>query len=201
MLPVRGPRQDIRVGGDSTGCSQFAVGRGGLDRSVATETGHATDAATRIGSMHNNASLSPDSPSANPLAMRILRKCLCLAIAFCLLSSVAAGFGINRWDMPSRCAQCFGYGYGPGYHAPMIRSPCRAPARQQRFVVAPVSGPSCTPCSGYNCSPTMPCDMGPQNMGPGDVGTPDMAPPEENLPPVAAEPNQALFFAPNAGRR
>jgi hypothetical protein len=39
--------------------------------------------------------------------------------AFAPSSADAAGYG--RWDLPSNLAQYFGYGFGPGYHAPRIR--------------------------------------------------------------------------------
>jgi hypothetical protein len=34
-------------------------------------------------------------------------------------TALAASFG--RWHVPSTPAQFFGYGYGPGHHAPMVR--------------------------------------------------------------------------------
>ena len=36
--------------------------------------------------------------------------------------------------MPSTCAQWWGYGYGPGHHAPMLHTPGAAPARGPRNI-------------------------------------------------------------------
>lgn len=39
--------------------------------------------------------------------------------------------------MPSNCAQWWGYGYGPGQHAPMLRTPGAEPERESRYVRMP----------------------------------------------------------------
>jgi hypothetical protein len=122
--------------------------------------------------------------------MRTLLACTCFAIAYCLLSSVASGFGCNHWDMPSTSAQCFGYGYGPGHHAPMVRPSHHCRHHQQRaprYVAAPRCGYA---CGGYNCCPTTSRGMGTQYMQPGMMRTPEMAPPAEPLPSPTAEPRQ-----------
>lgn len=36
--------------------------------------------------------------------------------------------------MPSTCAQWWGYGYGPGHHAPMLHTPKAAPPRDVRNI-------------------------------------------------------------------
>ena len=130
--------------------------------------------------------------------MRIFRESLLLAIAFSLLSSVATGFCCNHWHMPSTCPQCFGYGYGPGYHAPMIR-PCHHRHRHHtpRFVYAPTCGQTChLGCGGYGGYLTGPASMTPQPMQHSREPTP--APmPVETLPPASQEPGQAIFFPPD----
>jgi len=88
----------------------------------------------------------------------------CLAIVLlCLTVGTAEGQSFGRWRMPSTPAQFFGYGYGPGHHAPMVRTPCSTPMSVQRLeVVYPQRGTrNCSHgCadqrSGYGIAPTQP---------------------------------------------
>lgn len=50
-----------------------------------------------------------------------------LSLLFLLILTVHA-HAAGRWNMPTTPAQCFGWGFGPGYHAPMtLGSACLAP--------------------------------------------------------------------------
>lgn len=62
-------------------------------------------------------------------AMRI-----CLSIGL-LLSGAASSRAAGRWNLPSSVPQYFGYGHGPGYHAPRIRVRGYYPPHQPRYVV------------------------------------------------------------------
>ena len=50
------------------------------------------------------------------------------------LSEPAAAWFPGFPPMPSTCAQWWGYGYGPGHHAPMVKSRGLAPERGPRYV-------------------------------------------------------------------
>lgn len=45
-----------------------------------------------------------------------------LTVASVALASVEAS-GAGYFNMPTNLRQCLGYGYGPGYHAPMLLGP------------------------------------------------------------------------------
>ena len=88
--------------------------------------------------------------------MRYYWYLLSIAAAVCLLSSEARGWSSGRWNMPSTPAQYFGYGYGPGHHAPMLRMPCCQPTQGPRVVFTPDCPPSCCySCGVYGCGTTM----------------------------------------------
>jgi len=75
-------------------------------------------------------------------------------VLVCLTVGTAEGQSLGRWRMPSTPAQFFGYGYGPGHHAPMVRMPSCTPQSVQRLdVVYPRS------CQGHSgCgSAAQPC--------------------------------------------
>ncbi len=60
-----------------------------------------------------------------------------LPLASLLLSGLLAGDPVaqatGRWDLPSTIPQFFGYGNGPGYHAPRVRLPASThPSRAYR---------------------------------------------------------------------
>ena len=48
---------------------------------------------------------------------------LLATVAACGLTNEAAAQSLGPKDMPSRLCQCFGYGWGAGYHAPLVRTP------------------------------------------------------------------------------
>jgi hypothetical protein len=108
------------------------------------------------------------------------------ALATLPLSNQAAAQSLGPKDMPSRVCQCFGYGWGAGYHAPLVRTPGVYPQRVPRNVRIPADCGSLYPaayeplgCSGQSCyegrpnlsSPAMP----PASIEPLPV-TPTVAP-------------------------
>jgi len=55
---------------------------------------------------------------------RLAQSLLAATIALCSgLALTPATQGAGLWNMPTNLRQCFGYGHGPGYHAPMIMGP------------------------------------------------------------------------------
>lgn len=55
------------------------------------------------------------------------------------------------WNMPTSLRQCLGYGFGPGYHAPMLMTPpCNSNVAAQG-VIYRVHAPKPGPCSGGFC--------------------------------------------------
>ncbi len=88
----------------------------------------------------------------------------CIALFWvCLFLGTAQGQSLGRWRMPSTPAQFFGYGYGPGHHAPMVRMPCQRPAYVNRTVVVPTCRqPYCYDASNFSAGPPIqgPCSGG-----------------------------------------
>jgi len=75
--------------------------------------------------------------------------CLAIVLGFFMVGTAEAqSFG--RWRMPSTPAQFFGYGYGPGHQAPMVRMPGCTPMSVQRLEV--VSPPRRPRRSEYGCA-------------------------------------------------
>lgn len=62
---------------------------------------------------------------------------LLAAAATSVASQDAAALGPSA--MPSRLAQCLGYGYGPGHHAPIVRTPGVHPDHVPRYTRIPRS--------------------------------------------------------------
>jgi hypothetical protein len=91
---------------------------------------------------------------------------------------------IGCYRMPSTVAQYFGYCYGAGHHAPIVKTPWQHPERVQRMAFAP---PQCGPlgpapyeiygCYGGHCST-------PHLYAPAPAGLPE--------PPMPA-PAEAMF--------
>ena len=98
-------------------------------------------------------------------------------------SSPCRGVETGRWHLPSNVAQYFGVGYGPGYHAPMIRSPGydAMPVQRLKFV-----SPECSPfgcadfrpaylwsdCGWSGCGATQPYGCGGRGCNPGVLAEP-----------------------------
>lgn len=82
----------------------------------------------------------------------------CGLIVACLLDGVATGQSIGRWRMPSTPAQFFGYGVGPGHHAPIVRAPAYHPPRVRRITrPACRHEPFCREAGVfYGCQPRLP---------------------------------------------
>lgn len=124
--------------------------------------------------------------------------CPWLAATFLVIGlgqSPLVGSGCH--DVPSDPAQFFGYGYGPGYHAPIVKAPCHRPPRMARYISAPCYpaapfGPACTVAPGClapsgacpSCRPAAPsptlADPAPQEEQP----TPAVPPQVPGTPPA-----------------
>jgi hypothetical protein len=83
---------------------------------------------------------------------------LLIAGAACVFSNEAAAQSLGPKDVPSRVCQCFGYGWGAGYHAPLVRTPGVHPYRVPRNVWVPADCGSLYPAayeplgsSGQSC--------------------------------------------------
>ena len=62
-----------------------------------------------------------------------------LAAAVAMLASACEAAAISPSAMPSRVAQYFGYGYGAGHHAPIVRTPGQHPEHIPRYARVPRS--------------------------------------------------------------
>lgn len=84
-----------------------------------------------------------------------------IALAMCFASDA---LGAGYFNMPTNLRQCLGYGYGPGYHAPMLLGPMmKAGIEAQRLHRVPTAfappprgwtdGPSAwnAGCAGPDC--------------------------------------------------
>jgi hypothetical protein len=123
--------------------ARFCPGRSGQTFRFGCQS---TDAAAGIGTMLNN--------------MRYCWYLLSFAAAVLLLSSEAWGWSSGRWNMPSTPAQYFGYGYGPGHQAPMLRMPCCQPMEGPRIAYTsdcPLC--NCQSCGMNHCGSTMHREM------------------------------------------
>lgn len=80
---------------------------------------------------------------------RLLESALVVLLVSSFIDSTTLAKGTGLWRLPSSTAQYFGYGYGPGHHAPMIRSPGYRPPQVQRLKFIPAKqGPF---CNAGNC--------------------------------------------------
>jgi hypothetical protein len=79
----------------------------------------------------------------------------------------ASAQGIGCAKMPSTVPQYFGFGYGAGHHAPIVRTPAQQPPRMDRRVrvaarcgtlgPAPYAPLGCySGCYGAECAPQVP---------------------------------------------
>jgi hypothetical protein len=112
-------------------------------------------------------------------------------VAACGLPNEAAAQSLGLKGMPSRVCQCFGYGWGAGYHAPLVRTPGVYPQRVPRNVWA---APECGPlyaaayeplgCFGQSCYQGQPNFMTPTPM-PASPAPPSTVEPLPAAPPVA----------------
>jgi hypothetical protein len=95
---------------------------------------------------------------------KIFKLCLAIVVAACM-----AGFATSRadavgyWNVPGNFCQCWGYGWGAGYHAPLVLGPPTYAGwlnpHEVRLACPP--GPPC----GYSCE-SAGCSMG--GCGEGD---------------------------------
>jgi len=82
------------------------------------------------------------------------------ALAWC---ETARAQSVGCFGMPSRASQYFGYGYGAGHHAPIVRSWGQHPSRVPRNVHVPAAQGPLYPapyapvgCYGQFCEPAPP---------------------------------------------
>lgn len=73
-----------------------------------------------------------------------------LAVGLLLASAAPAG-AVGYWNMPTSFSQWWGYGPGPGYHAPMVLGPMTArelfrPQMEIRLTCPPRPGCCATSC-------------------------------------------------------
>lgn len=139
---------------------------------------------------------------------------LYLAVLLVVPLTASESLGSGCHDLPSGPAQFFGYGYGPGYHAPIVKAPCHRPPHTTRYVSVPcypaapygppcagVTGcltptgacPRCQPVTPYPAAPT-PTLAPPRSAGQPDrsvheqrASTPAQESPVEPLPAIPAE--------------
>ncbi len=100
--------------------------------------------------------IRPIQPIQSGIVTMHLSRLFCIAVFLGGLTATGAqsfgqsfGQSLGRWRMPSTPAQFFGYGYGPGHHAPMIRMPDCQPMTVQRLEFASPGCQSCQP-GGYS---------------------------------------------------
>lgn len=84
-----------------------------------------------------------------PVPIRRLISSMLVAVVFVSIA-VRAASATGYWNVPSTICQCFGYGCGAGYHAPLVLGPisykgCLA-INERRLPHAPSP-----PCVGHNC--------------------------------------------------
>jgi len=104
------------------------------------------------------------------------------AVATLVVPNEATAQSLGPKDMPSRVCQCFGYGWGAGYHAPLVHTPGVHPQRVPRNVWVPADCGSLYPaayeplgCFGQSCYQGQPNLMTP-------APTPAIPPTIEPLP-------------------
>jgi len=70
--------------------------------------------------------------------LSLVSQCLALLLAcWCIDAARAQAYG--PWRIPSTSAQFFGYGFGAGHHAPIVRSLGGCPPRIARVAFVPAS--------------------------------------------------------------
>ena len=120
-----------------------------------------------------------------------------LAAAVAMLASACDATAVGPSAMPSRVAQYFGYGYGPGHHAPIVRTPGHHPENVPRYARVPRSYGPLYPapyaplgCYGEACYPApAPGMMMPEpTMAPAPLMAPEPIP--ASMPAVAPQPER-----------
>lgn len=138
---------------------------------------------------------------------RPLEFALVALLALSFMPSVSLAKGTGLWRLPSSTAQYFGYGYGPGHHAPMIRSPGYQPPQVQRLKFIPAKqGPFCPTghcqmASGYQSLPiqadlwALDAMSAPMHGVPQPILAPQYAPPyPQGSPPQAPVQSHPVLF-------
>jgi hypothetical protein len=88
--------------------------------------------------------------------MNRLLKAWCLGfVALIGLSFVDASpaAAVGYWNIPGNFCQCFGYGWGPGYHAPMVLGPPSCDGFLAHNIVRLPAAPS---ANAWTAAPTYP---------------------------------------------
>jgi hypothetical protein len=115
--------------------------------------------------------------------MKCCQPILIIAILTVLSPLAASAQSFGPRHMPSTCAQFFGFRYGPGHHAPMVRMPGR-PQRTPRSIRQPAP---CQYCASHqHARPIANQHWAPQPT----VQYPRYAPPINQSVPTYAEPPQ-----------
>lgn len=82
---------------------------------------------------------------------RRLRLCAALAVGLSLVAwAPATAWAIGYYNLPGNFCQCFGYGNGPGYHAPLVLGPVSCHGCCHHGVERLPSAP-CSPYAGFGC--------------------------------------------------
>ncbi len=118
-----------------------------------------------------------------------------LALLLCAAVSGNSAFAkeeTGRWRLPSNLAQWCGVGYGPGYHAPMIRSPGSPTLQVEQLVFVPKE------CGPFGCSDFRPAYLGPPGA-PGACGFGLPCRPA-GVGPTGAEPMPPMTYTPSQQR-
>jgi hypothetical protein len=143
-------------------------------------------------------------PTPEAFSMMRLR-ILAAVAAMGLVGSVdvpgAAAQAVGFFHMPSTVGQYFGYGYGPGHHAPMVCTAAQRPDRMQRMAYAPPCamplgpmayepigcyGGACPSCATAPFAATHPAP--PAGVAPAAAYLTPMRPAPPVTPPVAMRP-------------
>jgi hypothetical protein len=93
-------------------------------------------------------------------------------IVVCCCADTANSRSHGPWQIPSRPVQCFGYGFGAGYHAPLVRDASCRPPHVARMNFASVCSSAETSACCYRANPSAlhypnHCGSGPNHCGNG----------------------------------
>jgi hypothetical protein len=113
-----------------------------------------------------------------------------LAAGSLAFASTASAQNMGFARMPSTVPQYFGFGYGAGHHAPMVRTPGNQPFHVDRRVRVPAR------CGRLSPAPYAPIGCYGPNCAPGAFAYP--APPETAPPPTYPVPPEAIVPMPPA---
>jgi len=133
-------RKDIRISHDSTDRSYCETARAKSRLTIVSKTANPPDETRGIISMLGKGQIATQTDLHSPQAKKIVTMSICrlnyvAVVLVCLTVGTAEGQSLGIWRLPSTPAQFFGFGYGPGRHAPMVRMPCHTPMSVQRLEI------------------------------------------------------------------